>query len=118
MVQIKRNSSVRRVRQTGGAEVLWRQGKQGPFNLTASPLNRDRRRVGAADLGSDVDDRVDLLAPSRDRHLAQLRVDVIGFDRLAVKRIGVAQLAELVVGFSDVHLDRQPETIVFDPGFA
>jgi hypothetical protein len=38
MVQIKRNSSLRRVRQTGGAEVLWRQGKQGPFNLTASPL--------------------------------------------------------------------------------
>jgi hypothetical protein len=44
---------------------------------------------------------------------------VIGFDRLAVKRIGVAQLADLVVGLSDVaRVDHQPETIVFDPGFA
>jgi hypothetical protein len=32
------NSGLHHVRQAGGAEVLWRQGKQGPFNLTASPL--------------------------------------------------------------------------------
>jgi hypothetical protein len=70
-------------------EVLWRQPEQGLVLLTASPLTEIVIVSVPPILGGDVDNRVDLLPPARDRHIAQFLVDVFGVDRLAVERIGV-----------------------------